>query len=133
MKTKNRILKISAIVAIFFGSAFLSYSFVSGLKEHDRTTASMEQVLKEHCHCKDVSIDISSYGIQFNDEGVSNENVHFLLRDCAITSVKTEAKRVHAILSEKVPSYGTIDIVSFSFLSEEKQETIQVKNGILQL
>lgn len=133
MKTQSRLIKVSVLIAIFFGSAFLSYSFVSGLKEHDKTTARMEQVLKENCHCKEISIDISSYGIQFNDDGVSNENVRFILRDCAMTSVKTEAKRVHAILSEKVPSYGTIDKVSFSFLSEAKEETIQIKNGTLQL
>lgn len=129
MKTKSRFFKVAVLIAIFFGSAFISYSFVSEMKGHSSTTNEIAEILTEYCNCEKVVLDTSSFGLAFSNNGIAHTTASYRLMGTSNASVEAETIRLHTLLKSNVATYHKMDSIELTYVSEAKEESIVLKNG----
>ncbi len=132
MKNKKKYyVAIAVFIAVF---CTLSFSqFYDGYKTDHTITSQIEESLKANCNCETVSKDMYSKGIQYSmDEGFSIEKVSFILKNCTFKSLEAEAQRIHKMLLSDVDDIKTFNLITLEIISEDRHNTVTIKNGKLE-
>ncbi|WP_026451217.1 hypothetical protein [Aequorivita capsosiphonis] len=116
-KTLNRKRKliVKVILGFIIGISF-GFGITKMIKSDTRLTSSIKQSIQENCDCESVNKNISSIGLQFSKDGITNKTVSFVLKNCKYeVSAAEEAKKINEHLKATIPNYETIDIIELSF------------------
>jgi len=131
---KKRIIYISIVILI---GAFLVGLFSAFYDSHtadEITVNEIEVALNTHCNCESISKDMYSKGIQYSKtKGFSVEHVSFSLTNCKYKSLQKEAHRIHQLLVNDVASIENFNLISLDIISEDRHETVTIKNGQLEI
>lgn len=123
---------ITVFIAVF---GILTFDNYYDAYKADQTIANqIEQALNSNCDCETISKDMYSKGIQYSKkEGFSVEKVSFSLTNCRFTSLKDEANRIHGILSNEVVGFDTFSLITLDVISEDRHDTVSIRNGKLEI
>jgi hypothetical protein len=128
MKTKKLI--ITFILTGFVGFVVGKTVFDS-VKTDSENTQKIQNILKENCNCESIEKSMYAKGVQYNnDQGFTTEKVDFTLTNCQYENLREEGERIAKRLNKE--GFATFNLITLDFISDEKQETITIKNGKIQ-
>ncbi|WP_179353457.1 hypothetical protein [Winogradskyella vidalii] len=131
---KKRIIYISIAMAIGAFLVGVFSAFYDSYTADEITVNQIEASLNTHCHCESISKDMYSKGVQYsNVKGFSVEHVSFSLMNCKYESLQKEANRIHQLLVNDVESLENFNLISLDIISEDRHDTITIKNGQLEI
>lgn len=131
---KKRIIYISVIILIGAFLVGLFSAFYDSHREDEITINQIETSLNAHCNCDSISKDMYSKGVQYSKtEGFSVAHVSFSLINCKYESLQKEANRIHQLLVNDVESLKNFNLISLDIISDDRHETVTIKNGQLEI
>lgn len=135
MRTKKiRILFLIFVglgAAVFTGGNIVGKTVVKSFKTEKNNVIKIQNILENLCDCERIKKDIYAKGVQYsNEEGFTTEKVDFALTNCKYENLKEEGERIAKSLNEE--GLKSFDLITLDFISDEKQETIIIKNGKIQ-
>lgn len=128
MKTKKLIITfiLSGVVGFVVGKTVFD-----SVKTDSENTQKIQNILKENCNCESIEKSMYAKGVQYNnDQGFTTEKVDFTLTNCQYENLREEGERIAKRLNKE--SFATFNLITLDFISDEKQETITIKNGKIQ-
>ena len=135
MKTKK--ISIFFLVFVCLGMAAFKSGKIVGItvmksfKTEKNNVIKIETILEDLCDCERIKKDIYAKGVQYSsEEGFTTEKVDFTLSNCKYGNLKEEGERIAKSLNEE--GLKSFDLITLDFISDEKQETIIIKNGKIQ-
>lgn len=96
-------------------------------KERDHVLK-IQSILEDQCDCESIEKSMYAKGIQYSrTEGYTTEKVDFTLTNCNYDNINKEGEQIVKQLN--AVGLETFNLITLDFISEEKQETIIIKNG----
>jgi hypothetical protein len=128
MKTKKLIITfiLTGVVGFVVGKTVFD-----SVKTDSENTQKIQSILNENCNCESIEKSIYAKGVQYsNNQGFTTETVDFILTNCKYDTLNEEGERIAKILNKE--GFATFNLITLDFISDEKQETITIKNGKIQ-
>lgn len=128
MKTKKLIITfiLTGVVGFVVGKTVFD-----SVKTDSENTQKIQNILKENCNCESIEKSMYAKGVQYNnDQGFTTEKVDFTLTNCQYENLREEGERIAKRLNKE--GFATFNLITLDFISDEKQETITIKNGKIQ-
>lgn len=127
---KNKKLIITFILFGIVGFVVGKTVFDS-FKTDNESTVKIEKILNEHCNCEMIEKSMYAKGVQYsNQQGFTTEKVDFTLTNCHYENLSDEGARIAKLLNNA--HLENFNLITLEFISDKKQETVTIKNGILQ-
>ncbi|MEO8773488.1 MAG: hypothetical protein ABI263_06445 [Gelidibacter sp.] len=121
------------IVFILFGVVgfMVGKTVIGSFRTDTDNISKIQDILEGHCNCESIEKNMYAKGVQYGkDEGFTTEKVDFILTNCQYGNLNEEGLRIAKLLN--VEGLETFNLITLEFVSEEKQETITIKNGKIQ-
>ena len=132
MKNKKLYIPIAIFIAVF--CVGMAKGFYKTYKADEIIVDKIETTLKANCNCETITKDMYSKGVQYSkDEGFSVEKVSFSLINCEFSTLKEEANRIQQVLESEVEGLCTFSLVTLDVISENRHDTVTIRNGKLEI
>ena len=121
------------IVFVLFGVVgfMVGKTVLGSVRSDNDNIDKIQNILEDHCNCESIEKNIYAKGVQYsNDQGFTTEKIDFTLTNCNYESINEEGARIVKVLNSK--GLETFNLITLDFISEEKQETVIIKNGKIQ-
>lgn len=132
MVNKNTYYRTGFVILAMVLIAVFVNGFLDGYQDSIEKSDLIIEVLEDNCECDEVNQIFYAKGLQFGNDGISNEKAEYELIDCNYISIREEAIRINEILSKGVIGFEAIDILTLEFNSNQNREKITIKNGVIQ-
>lgn len=121
---------LSAALAFVVGRA-VGKSYGKSIKTDRNSVVEIQSILENHCNCESIEKSMYAKGVQYStDQGFTTEKVDFVLTNCIYENLNEEGEHIAKLLNAE--GLETFSLITLEFISDEKQQTITIKNGKIQ-
>lgn len=121
------------IVFVLFGVVgfMVGRTVLKSVKTDNDSISKIQNILEDHCNCESIEKNMYAKGVQYSsDQGFTTEKIDFTLTNCEYDNLNEEGITLVKLFN--AAGLETFNMITLDFISQEKQETVIIKNGKIQ-
>ena len=123
--------KLLIIFVLFGVVGFMVGKTVKSFKADNDNISKIQSILEDHCNCESIEKNMYAKGVQYSsDRGFTTEKIDFKLTNCEYDNLNEQGASLIKLFNAE--GLETFNMITLDFISDEKQETITIKNGKIQ-